>query len=273
MFLIMLIFSCNNSSSKSNINSLRYKEKLEEENFNDNLENQKLLSKKIYEIQKDQAIKKGNIDNSKSLEMQEDILIKENISPSALKRAVVTEDENLLNYLLKRRIDPDIKDSSGRTPLFYAINKNNFAFAKKILEFGANIKLASTKDNNILIYASRTGNLEMLKYLIENYDLDPNEVGSNGKTVLMSGARSGNVEIVKYLVEDKGMDIDAKDEKGLTPIISALDSEDLETFKYLLEKSKNFDIDFLIKKADVQKVEDILEYLKYFKKTLSSEIE
>lgn len=80
----------------------------------------------------------------------------------------------------------------------------------------------------ILMFAARSGSIDVVKYLVEEKELKVNTTdevknestveirfsfnfGQNQKTVLMYAAEDGNIEVVKYLVEQKGADLTAVD--------------------------------------------------------------
>ncbi|WP_349968545.1 ankyrin repeat domain-containing protein [Wolbachia endosymbiont of Armadillidium arcangelii] len=52
------------------------------------------------------------------------------------------------------------------------------------------------------------------------------------KTPLHYAAKSGNLELVKYLVEEKGADVNARDMSNKTPIRYAAESGNLDLVKY-----------------------------------------
>jgi len=52
-----------------------------------------------------------------------------------------------------------------------------------------------------IVNAARNGNLELVKYLIEERHLDVDARTNLGETILHLAALSGNLELVKYLIE------------------------------------------------------------------------
>ena len=55
-----------------------------------------------------------------------------------------------------------------------------------------------------------------------------------GKTVLFGASRYGNLEVVKYLI-DHGADIDAKDKDGNTALKVAMQKKYTEIVKHLIK--------------------------------------
>ena len=84
--------------------------------------------------------------------------------------------------------------------------------------------------------AAESGNLDLVKYLVEEKNLDVKAKSESGYTVLHSAAWNGNLEMVKYLIKN-GADVNAKSESGRTVLHSAA-SGNLDLVKYLVEEKK-----------------------------------
>lgn len=94
-------------------------------------------------------------------------------------------------------------------------------------------------------YASE-GNLDGVKELIEEYNVDPNYMPEEGEyagmTALMYAADKGYYGIVKYLVK-KGADIDLYNSAGFQfPIHFALSNNHYEIADYFLENGMNAEV-------------------------------
>ena len=84
-----------------------------------------------------------------------------------------------------------------------------------------------------------TGNLELMKHLIEEEQLYPTVPGPKKATPLIVAAGSGNLSIVKYLIEEQHIDPSAdRDEDGYLAIHRACLKSKLVVVKYLFEKTK-----------------------------------
>ena len=93
-------------------------------------------------------------------------------------------------------------------------------------------------DMNVLLealfLATKLGNLQIVKCLVEN-GADINQKGGYlNETVLMLASDKGDLNLVKYLVEN-GADVNEEDKDESTPLLLATDSGDLEKVKYLVE--------------------------------------
>lgn len=65
--------------------------------------------------------------------------------------------------------------------------------------------------------AAQTGNIEIVKYIVEYTRASMNAVDEENKCILHYAARSNNIDLVRYLVERVGMSIFHGDKDGITP--------------------------------------------------------
>lgn len=113
---------------------------------------------------------------------------------------------------------------------------------KSILKSGIDInkKYKDRNDETALIVASKKGNLEIVKCLIENR-ADVNAEDNDGWTALMYALNIGRIDIAEYLIE-KGAKINAQNVNGATALLIASSYGHSETVKYLLEKGADINI-------------------------------
>jgi uncharacterized protein len=166
--------------------------------------------------------------------------------------------ENLVEALIKRGADVNLKHYSGDTALMMAAGSPNAKIVRMLLEAGADpkIKVVSPHAGEItpliraiilvddqhrieiveaLLAAGAEINpsgifmmsplmhagsdLEIVKLLISK-GADVNQKNFRGATALMSAAGAGTVSVVKYLIE-KGADVNARDQEGNTALTYA----------------------------------------------------
>jgi len=146
---------------------------------------------------------------------------------TALFKACKTGKLEIVKYLIKQGIDINAKDENGLTVLFFAYKKKNLEIVKYLTKlFDAGYK-KSLKLNNFLIEN-------------EEHGTDINAKNEFGETILFNACFEGDLDIVKYLVEEKKLDIDVKDKNGLSPLFSAVITaccfnEKIDIVKYLVE--------------------------------------
>ena len=87
--------------------------------------------------------------------------------------------------------------------------------------------------------------LRLLKYLFENEDIhvDTKTVNDDDSSPLSHAAANGNLEVVKYLLEN-GVDVNIKDGDvdGTTPVFHAASMGYLEVVKTLVDAGAHFNI-------------------------------
>jgi uncharacterized protein len=121
----------------------------------------------------------------------------------------------------------DIRSKNDETPLMMAALKGHTAFAKRLIERGADVYKTGWTP---LHYAATGGHVEMIKLLLENHAYIDAE-SPNSTTPLMMAAQYGTSAAVKLLMQE-GADIALKNDLGMT----ALD------FSRMAEKRDNFDV-------------------------------
>jgi ankyrin repeat protein len=106
---------------------------------------------------------------------------------------------------------------------------------KVFLKKGADVKAANKDGNTPLHWAVRYGQLDVVKYLVEEKGADVNAANKDGNTPLHWAVRYGKWDIVKYLVEEKGADVNAANNDGNTPLHWAAEKGKLDVVKLLIE--------------------------------------
>ena len=89
--------------------------------------------------------------------------------------------------------------------------------------------------------------LEILKYLIQEQNINPSEMDNNQQNILFYTCAEGLLECTKYLLENNfGISINATDINGNTPLFYAVRNNNFEIVKYLVEE-KNCNINIINK--------------------------
>lgn len=115
--------------------------------------------------------------------------------------------------LLKNVLDPNVKDTNGRTPLLYAIKNGHEEAVQLLLTTGADVNCASKDGKTPLFYAVNRENENMVKMLLQK-GADPGSKDHRGWTPLFHAVNRRDKAMVKMLLE-KGANPDSKDYKGL----------------------------------------------------------
>jgi len=116
--------------------------------------------------------------------------------------AVSISNKRIINLILDK--NPELIQSSSKNPefLFDLIssegNEVSVDLVKKIIEAGANIQFKSTENENLIHSIASGGNVNVLNYILENFELNVNDKTSDGYTPLMYAK---TVEIAEALIK------------------------------------------------------------------------
>lgn len=114
-----------------------------------------------------------------------------------------------------------------------AIEGENLEEVKRILAEDPPCIDETTKDGvPLALYAAKTGNVPVVKYIVEYSRASMNTVDKDHRTILHYAAMSGNAELNRYLVEKVGMDITAGDKERVTPYQIAWEAGHKELLSY-----------------------------------------
>ena len=101
----------------------------------------------------------------------------------------------------------------------------------------------SGKDLNFLVnginpfaHAANINNFQLVKFFLENCDVEIDVKDKLGNTALIYAADKGNLEIIEYLI-NKGADVNFQNDQGLTPIMKSAEKNNFYVTKFLLEKN------------------------------------
>ncbi len=150
----------------------------------------------------------------------------------------------------KYKTNEEIKQIINKSPkkknvlLFYFSIKGNTKIVRYLVEqHGVNVNTKGNFGDTIWFSACSQGNLELVKYLIEN-GAKIDAADTDGKTVLIDACENGNLKLVKYLVEEMNMDVNAKDKYGQTVLLFTCQCRNLDIVKYLVEHGADVNAKF-----------------------------
>ncbi|WP_341810114.1 ankyrin repeat domain-containing protein [Wolbachia endosymbiont (group A) of Apotomis capreana] len=149
--------------------------------------------------------------------------------------------------------------------LHLAVLKNNKQMVEALIKGGADVNTIDAYSRDPLYYAILQGNTRMVEILIKN-GASVNKKYNDGSTPLHHAVLSQKIKIVEYLINN-GADVNALDEKRRTPLYLA--GRSTQMVSILMKKGafpllENRDIEFL--KDLVKRIkDDDTEYLKEVK--------
>ncbi|THZ17807.1 hypothetical protein D6C89_08594 [Aureobasidium pullulans] len=135
--------------------------------------------------------------------------------------------EHLTMLLIEKQQDADIRDSHGRTPLWWAAN-NGFAGLVKTLSDTQSVNLNKGDVKNRsrtctpLSIAANRGHEDIVQILLNTGHLSISKADDWGGDPLRDAAGNGHEGVIKMLLATKGVDVNSKDLGGRTPLIHAV---------------------------------------------------
>ncbi|MCD1115988.1 ankyrin repeat domain-containing protein [Chryseobacterium turcicum] len=84
---------------------------------------------------------------------------------TALAGLAVKYNKDLVEYLLKKNADPNIADSTGATPLFWAVKFGNKELVELLLKYKADQSIKDSQGMTPFEYALQTNNKDLINLL------------------------------------------------------------------------------------------------------------
>lgn len=155
----------------------------------------------------------------------------------------VPSDKNLTltDYLTTKGLSLKDVDSNGSTAFDYAARTGNIELLKKLLD-----KKVKFTDNALLIAAQgsrrETNTLETYKYLVEEVKIKPTATNKSGENVLhILANKPKQGEIIAYFLA-KGVDANKVNKDGNTPVMIAAGARETAALEKLLPVAKNINL-------------------------------
>ncbi|KKT23685.1 MAG: hypothetical protein UW09_C0003G0207 [candidate division TM6 bacterium GW2011_GWF2_43_87] len=126
----------------------------------------------------------------------------------------------------------------GFTPLFSAVQGGNLDVISYLIDVAkADVNAVDQWGTTPLHKAIRSNQLEAVKLLVKK-GADVNQKTKHFGTPLFSAAEKGNLEIMRYLIEDEHVDVNVKvdDSENFTPLHNAVTFHKLDAVKFLIKK-------------------------------------
>jgi len=146
-----------------------------------------------------------------------DVNIKDNRGYTALAHALEARysevEETLLN---SPKLDPNVGGLLGRPVLLAYVWRDNKKATERLLALGADVKLQDKDGDTALHGAAETGNVEIMRLLLDK-GADPNAKNKEGGTPLMWAAVFGNDDAARLLLS-RGANASLKDNDGITAL-------------------------------------------------------
>lgn len=170
-----------------------------------------------------------------------------------LHEAVLMDDYEAVEALVKAKPKVNATDTYGRTPLYWALRCSGNETADLLIAAGADLTRADKRHQTILHVAAWAGHLDAVKKAIAA-GANVNATDDHGYATLHWATASGKADLVQFLL-DKGANVNAQAESGETPLMLAIGSSKTSQLAKPLLKAG---ADVLIVDKDNQSIEDLL---------------
>jgi len=148
-------------------------------------------------------------------------------------KAVKFNDISEVKSLLKQGVNPNAVDPNGNPMLLLAIKEGSNGVAEILLaDKRIDVDLSNNQGETPLMIASIQGDLPMVKILVKQKNAMVDHIGW---TPLHYACTKGQFEVAQYLVAN-GAIIDSRSLNGTTPLMMAIQSGNEELVKFLLDK-------------------------------------
>ncbi|MFP5518889.1 MAG: ankyrin repeat domain-containing protein [Bdellovibrionia bacterium] len=117
-----------------------------------------------------------------------------------LMMAVAFERESLVDLLIQKKVDLELKNEAGDTALAMAVGNEKNSIAKKLIAAGAKVDVSCGElDNTLLMCAAQTNNLDIAKEILKKAPKEVSKKNNKGQTAADLAKEYGNKDILKVL--------------------------------------------------------------------------
>ena len=134
------------------------------------------------------------------------------------------------------------------------IELNNIENVKLFISNNENDVNFIINNINPFTHATNSNNFEVIKYLLNEAEINIDVVDGFGNTALIIACEKGLLEIANYLINN-GANVNHQNEQGATPVMKAAEGNNFFVVKLLLEKN----IDLTISDFSGRTVREISE--------------
>ncbi len=113
----------------------------------------------------------------------------------------------MVDMLLRRGADINMQDNRGQTALILAVLLEDGDVIDCLLRYKCNVKLIDLDGNNVLYYAAARGNEVLVRQLVEvlkHQGVSVDQQNIQGLTPLIAACQEGHLEVARILIHEGG---------------------------------------------------------------------
>lgn len=164
---------------------------------------------------------------------------------TALHAASFVGHLQIVQLLLRRRVDVDIRDYADRTPLRFSSQAGHRDVARYLIDHGADVNAKAGDQNTPLNWAAHGGHVDVVRVLLE-HNADVHTADHYGRTPLHDAIwgddpRGDYFQVVRLLLEH-GSNVNARDLQNRNPLhLLYMRPTKLDVLHILLEHGADVD--------------------------------
>ena len=138
-----------------------------------------------------------------------------------LLAAAAVGDAAAIARALADGADPDARDADGTPATMLATRGGHVEALRALVEAEADVDAQDATLDNPMLYAGREGLLDILRAVAEA-GADPTITNRYGGVALIPASERGHVEVVRYLLNETDIDVDHVNRLGWTALLEAI---------------------------------------------------
>jgi ankyrin repeat protein len=114
--------------------------------------------------------------------------------------AIMGSNLHIVKLLVDSGSNYQITDSQGMSPLMISVQKGYLFISHYLTSIGDSVNHKDNSGHSMVHWASYSGHLNVVKYLVEVKGLSVMDLDSKGRIPLHWAAKQGHIEVCKYLI-------------------------------------------------------------------------
>ncbi|XP_014848378.1 PREDICTED: ankyrin repeat and death domain-containing protein 1B isoform X2 [Poecilia mexicana] len=183
-----------------------------------------------------EAAKRNDVKTLKHLGKSLNVNAKNVHNRTALHYSVAGKNKEATQFLLQRRVKVDQKDKYGMAPIHLAAWFGSLEILKLLVQAGAEQKVENEEGLNIMHCAAINNHTEIVEYIINDMQMkELNKEDQSGHLPFALAAEHGSIEMLKMLMEPYNMATMKPNKRGDTPLHLAARNGHLDAVQLLLQ--------------------------------------